>query len=334
MNPFRFISKAASLTAAIAFSGCAMTGSNPVIGTAPATAGRAAHGERSWMAPGVAAQDLLYVSNGNGIVNVYRYWQHDLVGELIDFTQPQGECADAKGDVYVTDYSAGDIDEYAHAGKTALRVIDESGYNPYACAIDPKTGDLAVANFGKGGYYTQGSVAIYKHASGKPRYYSSKDLYHVNGVAYDNYGDLLATGYYLYSSYWVETYFAYLPAKSKSLGEISLPPPNSSGWFGVQVAGVEWDGKYWIVDLYGALYQYSINIKPELVGSVTIDGGDDPVAFYFADSKKQATQAVSGYFFENDDYVEYYKYPSGGEPYAMLTHGLYHPFGVAISLRD
>jgi hypothetical protein len=293
-------------------------------------AGRSA----SWMRPDAGGRDLLYVSNANGIVNVYRYWQHDLVGELTDFTQPEGECSDANGDVYITDYSTGDIDEYAHGGKTPLRAIDESGYNPYACAIDPKTGDLAVANYGEGGYYTQGSLAIYAHAKGKPTYYSSKDLYHMNGVAYDKYGDLLATGFYLYSGFYVETYFAYLPARSKDFEEISLPPPDSSGWYQTQVLGLDWDGEYWTVDLNDAVFQYSINIKPELVGSVNLDGAGDPVAFYDPNPKKQATQAVSGYGFENANYVYYWKYPSGGEPYASLTHGLDRPFGIAISMKE
>lgn len=290
-----------------------------------ATAGRTLRSP-SWMKPAVN-QELLYVSNANGIVNVYRYWQHDLVGELTDFTQPEGECADAKGDVYITDYSTGDIDEYAHGGTTALRVIDESGYNPYACAIDPKTGDLAVANYGKGGYYTQGSLAIYAHAKGEPTYYSSKDLYHMNGVAYDNYGDLLATGFYLYSDDYLETSFAYMPAKSKNFQEISLPSPYSSGGFRTQVSGLGWDGEYWTVDDRDGVYQYSINIKPELIGSVKLDAAEIPVAFYNPNPKKQATQAVSG----SGNDVYYWKYPAGGEPYVTLTHGLDKPFGIAIS---
>jgi hypothetical protein len=315
---------------AAAMTACA---SPPGASTIPAVdADQRAAARVSWVKPDAAAQDLLYVSNGNGIVNVYGYFTHNLVGELIDFTQPEGECSDAKGDVYVTDYGAGDIDEYTHGGKTPLRVIDEKGYNPYACAIDLRSGDLAVANWGSGSYYSQGSLAIYAHAKGKPTYYSSKDLYHMNGVAYDRYGDLLVTGFYYYSSVYLETYFAYLPAKSKDFQEIALPPPNSSGWYMTSVLGVGWDGEYWTVDLYDVVYQYSIDIKPELVGSVKFDGAETPVAFYAPNPKKQATQAVSGEGFENDNDVYFFQYPAGGEPYASLTHGLDKPFGIAISL--
>jgi hypothetical protein len=55
------------------------------------------------MGKGVKQQDLLYVSNGDGLVNVYRYWQHTLVGVLTAFKNPLGECTDAIGHVYIAD---------------------------------------------------------------------------------------------------------------------------------------------------------------------------------------------------------------------------------------
>lgn len=285
----------------------------------------------SWITAGKSGQDLLYVSNGNGIVNIYDYSTQELIGELIDFTKPEGECTDQKGDVYITDYSTGDIDEYAHGATTATRVINESPYNPDACAIDPKSGDLAVANYSDGGSYTQGSLAIYAHAKGKPTYYTSNALYQVNGVAYDAHSDLLVTGFYLYSGYYVETSFAYLVAKSKNLQEITLPPPNTYNWG--SVAGLGWDGEYFVVSSYEYLYQYSINIKAELVGTVVLDGAEIAPAFYERSRKKQATQAAStAYEFGQNNAVYLYQYPAGGEPYATITHGIDDPLGVAISL--
>ncbi|MGA8574292.1 MAG: hypothetical protein WB609_01230 [Candidatus Cybelea sp.] len=280
---------------------------------------------------GNANKFLLYVSNGDGIVNVYRYWQHVLVAELINFTQPEGECADANGNVYIADYGAGAIDEYAHGGKAPLRVIDTSPYKPYGCAVNLKNGNLAVANYSQSSYYSQGNVAVYARAKGKPTYYSNKDLYHVNAVAYDKYGDLLATGFYLYSSYYLYTNFAYLPAKSKNYQEIQLPSPNGSGWYQWSVQGLGWDGEYWVVESYDNIYQYSINIKPELVGTVPLDGDAGPVTFYFADPKNEATNAAGGGS-GSDGVLYFWKYPAGGEPYAKVTHGLDRPFGVALSV--
>jgi hypothetical protein len=325
---FAFTIGAAGLIA-----GCG--GSQPPIGGAsdiPTAAAYRSVPHSSWTRSGKSGQDLLYVSNGNGIVNIYNYSTQELIGELIDFTKPEGECTDRKGDVYITDYSTGDIDEYAHGATTAMRVINESPYNPDACAIDPKSGDLAVANYSDGGSYTQGSLAIYAHAKGKPKYYTSKALYQVNGVAYDTHGDLLVTGFYLYSGYYVETAFAYLAAKSKNLQAITLPPPNSSYGWG-SVAGLGWDGDYFVVASYQNLYQYSINIKAELVGTVELNGAEIAPAFYERNRKKQATQAAStAYEFGQNDAAYLYQYPAGGKPYATITHGIDDPLGVAISL--
>lgn len=296
-----------------------------------ASASHPMHGS-SWMAGGNAKQDLLYVSNGDGIVNVYRYSQHNLVGELTKFTQPEGECTDASGNVYITDYATSTIAEYAHGGKTALRVIDGSPYGPYGCAVNLKNGDLAVANYNQASSYSEGNVAVYAHAKGTPTYYSNKDLYQVNACAYDKYGDLLVTGFSLYSGYRLYTSFAYLPAKSENYQEIALPPPNSTfGWYDFQVHGMGWDGEYWTVEAYDELYQYTINIKPQLIGSVELQGDSSPVAFYFANPKKQATQAVGADNSQSAPHAYYWNYPAGGPPYVTITHGLDRPFGVAIS---
>lgn len=288
----------------------------------------------SWIEPGASGDDLLYVSNGNGIVNIYNYSTQALIGELIDFTKPEGECTDRKGDVYIADYGARDIAEYAHGATTALRVLKDGPYNPDACAVDPKSGDLAVANYSNGdSLYTQGSLAIYKHAKGKPTYYKSNALYNVNGVAYDGYGDLLVTGFFLYSGYRAETAFGYLTPKSRSLQQIALPPPYTSTGTWEAVAGVIWDGKYFGVMGYDALYLYSINIKSEYVGMVELDGAEIAPAFYEPDPKKQATQAASSRYQRGQNWAAYlYQYPAGGSPYATITHGIDDPLGVAISL--
>jgi hypothetical protein len=282
------------------------------------------------MNPGTTGQDLIYVSNGVGIVNVYEYWQRTLVGELINFSQPKGECTDASGNVYITDYGNDQIVEYAHGAKTALRVINGSPYRPYGCAIDPKSGNLAVANYSQDSSYSSGNVAVYAHAKGAPKYYSNKNLEHVVACAYDKYGDLLVTGFLIFSGHYYYTYFGYLSAKSNDFGLINLPPPNS-GWNGV-MQGLGWDGKYWTVEVYYQLYQYTINIKPQLIGTVPLQGAEGPIAFYSLDPRKQATQAVGAYRDSGTNYVYFWKYPVGGKPIASITHGLARPFGVAISI--
>src|ERR1700722_12711236 len=177
---------------------CACGGAQPGTGAGnflPASSAKHARGH-SWMDAGAVKFDLLYVSNSNGTVNVYKYWQnHALLGVLTDAPNPMGECADKKGNVYVVDYgsrsSAGDILEYAHGGKAPLRIIEDGSYNPYGCSVDPQSGDLAVANLQ--GYSNEGNIAIYRHAKGKPIFYTDSYLYNFASCAYDSHGNLLTT---------------------------------------------------------------------------------------------------------------------------------------------
>ena len=163
------------LATATAVAGCGSSaGIPPPTGAALGDAIR--RDGRPWMDAKFKKQTLLYVSNTNGVVNVYEYWTHKLVGVLTKFTQPAGSCADKGGDVYIVDYQAQTISEYAHGGKKPIDVINDS-YYPYACSVDRTTGDLAVANYRQPYYsltklgYETGNLAIYKSGKGKPTYY-------------------------------------------------------------------------------------------------------------------------------------------------------------------
>jgi hypothetical protein len=144
---------------------------------------------QSWMDPGAAGHDLLYVTNPDGVVNVYRYWQHTLVGVLTSFNQPEGECADGAGNVYIADYGAKKVFEYAHGGKSPIDTFDTSPYAPFGCAVNMRNGDLAVANYHDQG----GNIEIYRRAKGEPVIYAYPHVAGFRSVAYDNNGDLLAT---------------------------------------------------------------------------------------------------------------------------------------------
>ena len=182
-----------------------------------------------------------------------------------------GECVDGAGDVYITDYQAQTIDEYAHGSTKQLRAISDS-YKPYGWQ-STQDRRLAVANFGetyeaglRSAYVGEGNLAIYVHAKGQPIYYGTR-FQHFSACAYDKYGDLLAASIDGYSGDYSGE-FDYMPAKSKNFAEIALPGPESS-WYWGESPAVGWDGKYWLVDTYG-LYRYSINIKAQYVDTVSL----------------------------------------------------------------
>lgn len=291
----------------------------------------------SWMDAGAVKADLLYVSNSNGTVNVYKYWQnHALIGVLTDAANPMGECTDQKGNVYVVDNgvrsSAGDILEYAHGGKTPLRVLEDGSYRPSGCAVDPKSGDLAVANIR--GYYNEGSIAIYRHAKGKPVFYTDNYVGNFASCAYDRHGNLLATnGTYDGSSYYSSS-FAWLPRNGIKLENVSFSATSSG--YGVFASGVGWDGKYWTLDSY-ALYEAKIvggkGVVVNAIGLTENDYYAGPYAFYIK-QPAEATQVVGASLVSGNKLAaSFWKYPAGGDPYATITHGLDYPTGFAISLK-
>ncbi|MGA9272861.1 MAG: hypothetical protein WBV67_05195 [Candidatus Cybelea sp.] len=331
MNPSTTVRVGAALVAWGMLGGCG--GAVPQVGGPGITSADAPavreHGGESWMAKGLKQRDLLYVSNSNGVVNVYRYWQHTLVGVLTNFTQPYGECADAAGNVYITDYTAEKVDEYAHGGRKPIKVYDDSPYNPQACAVDLKTGDLAVANYG---YYQAANIAVYPHGSGPPTFYGATRFDHFMSCSYDDRGDLLALAKSGYSGFYYSNFY-YLPKRGVQLVPMNLPGPSRS-WEWRGVPAVAWDEKYWVIDDY-ALYRYTINVKATYVDTIKLsdEGSLGPVWIFRKNLKSQGSQVVGG---ENNygetDYVDYWSYPAGGTPIAQITKDLDGPSGLAVSM--
>jgi hypothetical protein len=290
-------------------------------------AGRAPHG-RTWMAKGAAKWDLLYVSNGNGVVNVYRYWKHNLIGTLTNFQEPLGECVDAAGDVYIADYRANDVVEYAHGAKKPLRTLSDSIDQPYACAVNLKNGDLAIANLNKG-------VAVFPHATGKPIVYTDRNLFTYEALAYDDRGNLLVTNGCYFGSSCYGASFALLPRTGVNMVTIDVRPPgrSSSNYF-EGVSAILWDGKYFVIDDY-ALYRYRIRgTNARYVSTTNLSGEEGyPVWIYSNDPAKQGTEVVGAEGEGSRQSVDFWQYPAGGSSIGQITHGLDGPYGVTISLK-
>jgi hypothetical protein len=259
-------------------------------------------------------------------VTVYQSDTQKIVGVLTHFKNPMGECSDNKGDVFITDDGAKKIFEYRHGATKASATLDDSQFEPYACSVDPSTGNLAVANHGEG--TTGGNIAVYPHAKGPPVDYTEKNLGNFEGCAYDYAGDLLVTngsaGKNDYSS------FAMLLKNGKSLIDIALPPPvDGYQWRGV--TGVQWDGRYWLIDTSEAVYREIISHDLGYYVGLTSfeDTSFSQAALYDPDPRKQATQIVIGTAY----LVDYYNYPAAGyEPTLQLEQGIDDVAGLTFSL--
>ncbi|MGA8532990.1 MAG: hypothetical protein WB615_02645 [Candidatus Tumulicola sp.] len=321
-----------ALAAAAACSGPSQSPSAsgvPSLTNPPSVLNRLAHAPaapagKSWMSPGAKSAALLYVSNfGSGTVNVYSYPAMKQLGVLVGFEEPEGICVDAAQDAYLVDFGAAQIVEYGHGSIAPLRVLNDHQGAPFNCAVDPDTGDLAVANVNEPPSM-DGNVIVYRGAKGTPTKYTAPGFTNCYFVGYDPAGNLFVDGVNGSSV----TVLAEL-AKGKSAFKsivmneaISMP------------GGVAWDGTLLAVgdQLANTIYQFKVSgNKATEQGSTALNGAVQVSQFWFTGSTSkhpQATAVLGADFGQNE--ADQWQYPAGGTPVKTIT-GLDEPEGIALS---
>jgi hypothetical protein len=318
--------------------GCVGNGSGwqpPVAAPNAASASHVPVG-RSWILPEAKNKDLLYISDLIAqVVDIYTYRGHKLVGTLTGFFNPEGLCVDKAGDVYVTnDTSDGvhQISEYAHGSTTVLRTINDPDGRANGCSVDPKTGNLAVADFW-GATDREGNVAVYANASGTPTTYSNPNIYYYYYCGYDNRGNLFVDG---------ET-----SGSVFGLGELRKGG-NTLDFINVDQTiylpgGVQWDGKYLAVgdqvavkhSFTSTIYDFAISgSSATTVNTMVLTGSNQVAQFWipFVDTggKHGEGKLLIG---PNQDGADtlIWDYPSGGSPIQTIS-GETDPIGATVSL--
>jgi hypothetical protein len=273
----------------------------------------------SWMAPDAKKNDLLYVSDlDTDDVYVFSYPKGALVGTLKGFDAVHGGCVDKHGDVFLPNAGDSEIIEYAHGGSKPIATLQDASQSPVGCSVNPKTGDLAVANFGGSG---PGNIAIYAHAQGYPTFYLDQSVFLYYDCAYDDQGNIYVSGGDMNGNF----KFAELPSGATSFTNISL---NQQIFV---PGGVQWDGKYVAVEDQGAgykgstIYQFSISGSAGTeVGTTTLGGSTDVIRFWI-DHKR-----VIGGNIGSSPNVMFWRYPRGGNSTKTIT-GVKEPVGVTVS---
>jgi hypothetical protein len=313
-----------SMLGSVAFAALAACGAPQTSTTPPvqqnAPSAQNAGREQSWMLPEAKSEDLLYVANVYTIT-VYSYPRGKLVGTLQNFYTPYGECVDKTGDVYITDGKFGKIYEYAHGGTKPIHTVNDPSYRAYGCAIDPTTGNLAVANYSDNSARS-GNVAIYRKARGFPKSYVGYGFYYYYYLGYDPKGNLYVDG--LFGSYGDGFEFGELRKGGGKINPILL---------GQSIAGpggIQWDGKYVALgDSAGAaIYQYTFaGSKATLQGTTHLTGAGDPVGQFGI----VGSRVVTANQFFSGSAVLVYPYPSGGAATKTITNGVFYPFSAVVS---
>ncbi|HKU82237.1 MAG TPA: hypothetical protein VJP76_08725 [Candidatus Tumulicola sp.] len=270
-------------------------------GVRPPAAGRiVAH-----LNPALLSHKLLYVSDyAAGVVDVFTYPGWTSAGQICCFNFPAGECTDAAGNVWLADTGDNAVFEFSHDGRLLNGLAVP---NPFSCAIDRKTGNLAVSeSIGEG-------VAIFRNAAGQASTFNDFSFLYTDYVGYDNAGNLFVDGYDGNLTF----HYAELPAGSSTFTDITLSTvPSTPG-------NVQWDGKYVAVgDAVSTIYRTS---GSTVVGSTTLTTSQ-MYQFYIVPSHRKVVVADPAAKTAN-----VYLYPAGGAPVKTIAGGLNTPLGVALS---
>jgi hypothetical protein len=315
----------------------AMPQSRANILTQPA-GGRSNH---SWMKRVSSDQDLLYVaSQATQEVYVYTYPQGELVGTLTGFIIPEGECADSTGDVFIvaqqneSGYSPAIIYEYPHGGTTPIATLNAVSRGD-GCAIDPKSGNLAVAGAHFSSRNAYGAVAVFKKAQGDAKMYYSKTLQPFWLCGYDSKGNLYISGN---SAIGDEQQLIRLAKGANNFEQIKLNSP----LYGNPTfpSSVQWDGKYMTAssasssighDQFWPVYVYRLKISGSTattVGTTTLNAKRKFVSGQvWIDGKR-----IIASHYHGGGGVDFWSYPNAGKPSIIVpTSADLTPFGIVVS---
>jgi hypothetical protein len=280
----------------------------------------AAIGSRSasTVAPNATSGALLYVSGRSAHnVTMYTYPKLQFVARLAAGRYPMGLCVDSRTqDVWVvsqTNGNAADLLEFMHGQVKPTRTI-QSDSSAEACAVDPVTGNLAVAvtNLSE----DPGTLLVYKHSTGKPLFYNIKGIWLYLFVGYDSKGTLFVDGTPGGSSMPVR--IAQLSPGDKKL---RLVPLDTKLFY---PGNVQYDGTDLAIGQERRPTIYRID-GSRVVGTVALNGACFIEQFYIYGNRVIVPNTCG-----SQGSINIYAYPAGGNPLRTFNP-LFAPFGAVIS---
>lgn len=149
---------------------------------------------KSWISPDVGRAKSLYFAAdfNNEVVYIFTLPKLTLKATLTGFSEPQGECADKSGNVWVANTGTSQVIELSHTG-SIINTIDDSYGAPVGCAVNPKNGAIAVTNF-TGTGSNAGEVLVFATASSTPTVLTNPSQYYYYLDGYDSAGNLRVDG--------------------------------------------------------------------------------------------------------------------------------------------
>ncbi|HEY6484788.1 MAG TPA: hypothetical protein VIX83_00195 [Candidatus Cybelea sp.] len=302
----------------------------------PPTVARAALGSPANLDSAKTKQaERLFVSDpGTGDIDIFEIPSLKIFTVLQGFGQPQGECADDKGDVWITGGSSKAIYELTYSGGQKNQLDDTYG-DPDGCAWNPMNGNVAVMNvFDNAG--ESGLVLVYHHGSGAPNTFQNLKQHYYNFGGYDSSGNLFFDGSSLNGRFMLSE----LSVNGASAHTVSI-----SGGKIYQAGMVQWDSsanRLIVGDqrcgeaTRSCLYYLSISGKHATIeGRIDLSSSQGGAVCdvvqgvimgreLFASDNNTCGSARSATYS--------WKFPAGGAPLAQNAKFAVTPFGAAVAV--
>ena len=259
---------------------------------------------------------LLYVSDQiENTVFVYTYPQLKPAGKLTGFSAPGGLCVNRRnGNIWVADQFHSALVEFAHGGSAPIRTIHEGHDYVAACAVDPKSGDVALIATGSD---DPGKIVVFKPGHGPSNTYSDdKHLYWPGYASYDASGNLFVDG----------THFG---VRQLALDELAKGADKLTNvpWHGPRdsyAGGMQFDGSDLAIGDASKHLIYRTNAG-RVSTTMMLRRSCLVRQFFIHDGVLIAPSAC-----KKHGNVLIYPYPAGGEPVDQLG-GLRDPVGAVLS---
>ncbi|HEV3091748.1 MAG TPA: hypothetical protein VGX91_09975 [Candidatus Cybelea sp.] len=279
----------------------------------------------SWIDPAATASGpLLFISDlGDYSVDVYSIPNLKLVEKIRGFNEPEGECSDAHGNVWIVNEDPQEILEFKPGSKSPIATLDDPTGSPVACAVNLHDGDLAVTNVFNGS--GPGGVLVYKGARGTPRAYLNPNQFYYYFAGYDAHGNLYASGLTSKNTYSLSL----LRAGAQSMSSISISGgtlyfPGAVFFSGPTIVlGDQQCGN----KKTSCLYEATVTGKTATIArTIPLTGSCDVAQVALSGSQIFAGDACP----HHDSRSQGWSFPGGGKPFASST-GVTNPIGAAVS---
>lgn len=292
---------------------------------------------KSWISPAAAGAPRLFFASDSGTnsVYVYRLPGFALVGTLTGFSEPQGECSDNKGNIFIANTGTSQVYQYSRTGTLLATYSDSLGY-PVGCAWDPATGNLAVTDIFDFAYPYSGDVLIYTSPSSTPTQLRNPAQYYYYFAGYDTSGNLWVDGRDA-SGAFILSYCGASSCSTINLSGGTIYFPGAVQWDGVRSTWVVFDQ---LCNNGNNACSYPVSGSGAL-GTPTMynnyNGGGDCDLIQAVIAANQRRYVAGGdyeYCGAASSTFDRWAYPAGGTPTndtALTAYAL--PVGAAISTK-